>query len=54
VEDYIRALAATRGMTVVGSYDPAKAGVDATDFFDALHVRESGIAKMFAGFRPNG
>ena len=52
VEDYIRSLAATRGMTVVGSYDPAKAGVDATDFFDALHVRESGVAKMFAGFRP--
>jgi hypothetical protein len=54
VEDYIRALAATRGMTVVGSYDPAKAGVDATDFFDALHVRESGVAKMFAGFLPEG
>ncbi|MCJ7795813.1 MAG: hypothetical protein MUQ56_03465 [Thermoleophilia bacterium] len=52
VEDYIRALATTRGLTVVGSYDPAKAGVDATDFFDALHVRESGVAKMFAGYRP--
>ncbi len=52
VEDYIRALAATRGMTVVGSYDPTKAGVDATDFFDALHVREGGVAKMFAGYRP--
>jgi|GEM_PF-2128979 len=52
VEDYIRSLAAARGMTVVGSYDPAKAGVDATDFFDALHVRESGVAKMFAGYRP--
>ena len=52
VEDYIRALAATRGMTVVGSYDPVKAGVDATDFFDALHVRESGVAKMFVGYRP--
>ena len=52
LEDYIRALAAKRGMTVVGSYDPAKAGVNATDFFDALHVRESGVAKMFAGYSP--
>lgn len=52
VEDYIHTLAATRGMTVVGSYDPAKAEVDATDFFDALHVREGGVAKMFAGYRP--
>lgn len=52
VEDYIRSLAAARGMTVVGSYDPARAGVETTDFFDALHVRESGVAKMFAGYRP--
>lgn len=48
VEDYLRSMAAVRGIEVLGSYDPARAGVGPEDFFDALHVRESGVAKIFA------
>lgn len=49
VEDYVRSMAATRGLEVLGSYDPARAGVGPEDFLDALHVRDTGVAKIFAG-----
>jgi hypothetical protein len=48
VEDYVRSMAAARDIEVLGSYDPARAGVGPDDFFDALHVRETGVAKIFA------
>lgn len=47
VEDYLRAEAKRRGISILGSYDPSRAGVEAGDFFDALHVRESGVEKIF-------
>ncbi len=48
VEDYVRSMAAARNIEVLGSYDPARAGVGPEDFFDAQHVRESGVAKIFS------
>lgn len=48
VEDYLRSMAAARDIEVLGSYDPARAGVGPDDFFDAQHVRDSGVAKVFA------
>lgn len=48
VEDYLRSMATDRDIEVLGSYDPGRAGVGPEDFFDALHVRESGVAKIFA------
>ena len=50
MEDYIRGLGARLGVTVVGSYDPVRAGVTAADFFDGLHVKDTGAAKVFTGF----
>jgi hypothetical protein len=54
LEDYIRELGARLGVTVVGSYDPVRAGVTATDFFDGLHVKDTGGAKVFTGFGAGG
>jgi len=48
VEDYLRSMATARNIEVLGSYDPARAGVGPEDFFDAQHVRESGVAKIFS------
>jgi hypothetical protein len=54
MEDYLRGLQARMGVTVVGSYDPARAGVTASDFFDGLHLKDTGAAKVLAGFDPEG
>ncbi len=54
VEDYLRSMAAARNIQVLGSYDPERAGVAAEDFFDALHVRESGANKIFAEWEESG
>jgi hypothetical protein len=54
VEDYLRSIAATRDIEVLGSYDPARAGVGPDDFFDALHVRETGVAKIFGARAVSG
>lgn len=54
LEDYVRELGARLGITVVGSYDPVRAGVAATDFFDGLHVKDTGEVKVFTGFDAGG
>jgi hypothetical protein len=52
MEDYLRELGARLGVAVVGSYDPVRAGVAATDFFDGLHVKDTGAAKVLKRFVP--
>jgi hypothetical protein len=54
MEDYLRGLAEQPGVSVVGSYDPVRAGVTAADFFDGLHVKDTGTAKILAGFTTGG
>jgi hypothetical protein len=54
MEDYLRGLGGRLGVTVVGSYDPVRAGVTADDFFDGLHVKDTGAAKVFTGFDAGG
>ena len=54
IEPYVRAFAARSGIQVVGSYDPNLLGLTGEDFFDGLHVRESGIQKFFSGFDADG
>lgn len=49
VENWLRQYAAEHGIPVYGSYDPTVAGCDYTDFFDAWHVKGTGIAKFFPG-----
>ncbi|MCW5887904.1 MAG: DUF1574 family protein [Anaerolineales bacterium] len=46
VEQYLHSFAAQHGITVVGSYDPAALGCDASEFYDAVHPRPSCIAKL--------
>lgn len=47
-EDYLRALAKEKGITLYGSYDPARLGLSQTDFYDHLHLRAESTAKVFA------
>ncbi|MCI6639930.1 MAG: hypothetical protein MSH10_03945 [Pygmaiobacter massiliensis] len=48
-EEFFRALAELKGIDFYGSYDPAKANCDNTDFYDGLHVRRESISKFFFG-----
>jgi hypothetical protein len=41
VGSFVRKLARSAGVTVVGDYDPAAAGVTAMDFYDGMHVTEA-------------
>ena len=54
IEPYVRQYAAQHGITVIGSYDPNRLGLTEADFYDGLHVRESGIAKFFGGLDSRG
>lgn len=43
-ERWIRALAAEAHVEVRGSYDPVRAGCNDTQFYDAMHANEAGVA----------
>ena len=46
VERDVRAMAARSGATVVGSYDPRRAGVTTREFFDEDHLRPEALARL--------
>jgi len=46
VEDYVRSFCNERGIALVGSFDPARAGVSASDFIDALHITEDATRRL--------
>lgn len=48
-ETELRAIAARCGVPIYGSYDPALANCDNTDFYDGLHIRRESIANYFPG-----
>ena len=48
VEQVYRQLADRHKLRLLGSFDPATAGLDEDDFYDAMHVKRSGIKKIFA------
>ncbi len=54
IEPYVRQYAADHGITVIGSYDPNRLGLTEEDFYDGLHVKESGILKFFGGLAADG
>jgi hypothetical protein len=48
-ETYFRELARKRGLTLVGSYDPSRLGLDETYFYDEMHPTEEAIHIIFNG-----
>lgn len=53
-EAALRETAARLGVRVVGSYDPSEVRLSNVDFYDGHHLREAGLAKIFATLRPGG
>jgi hypothetical protein len=51
IESRVRVLAAELGIPVSGSYDPAKAGTPAAEFYDGDHLLEPGIKRLLAPVR---
>jgi len=51
IESRVRTLAAELGITISGSYDPAKAGTPAAEFYDGDHLLEPGIKRLLAPIR---
>ncbi len=51
VENWVRQYAAEQGIPVYGSYDPEACGCTHADFFDAWHVKDTGIRKFFPGLQ---
>ena len=50
VETWLRQYCAEQGVPLYGSYDPSCIeGLEAMDFFDGLHCKDSGIRKFFPG-----
>ena len=45
-EEYIRSYSEAKGLKYYGSFDPDKAGADASDFYDGMHLNEKGVRKM--------
>ena len=46
-----KAFEAELGVEISGSYDPAKAGMTAADFYDGDHLLEPGIKRLLAPIR---
>lgn len=51
-EGYIKTLASTRNIEVLGSFDPARIGLGEDDFYDAMHVREGGVKVIVKAAKP--
>jgi hypothetical protein len=51
VEDYLRGLARTNNITVVGSFNPNRFGLKGEDFFDGVHGHDIVMKKLFEGYR---
>ena len=51
IEAYLRKFAADNGITVIGSYDPARYGFKGEDFFDGTHGHDIVMKRLFEGFR---
>lgn len=47
VERYLRRLADDNGYAVVGSYDPARLGLEGRDFYDGMHPKSEAVKKIF-------
>jgi hypothetical protein len=51
IQAYFIALAQKHGFDVIGSYDPAEAGVTEADFYDLTHITPDAILRIFSGKR---
>lgn len=47
IEELATGLAAEYDLKITGSYDPYKAGVESTDYYDARHVRREALQRIF-------
>ena len=46
-EKYIRAVATEKKIPIIGSYNPARLNLTATDFYDGMHPKTEAINKIF-------
>lgn len=53
VESYYRKLAKSKGIFVVGGYDPADSNCTREEFFDGAHPKESCMKKVFEYYAKN-
>ncbi|HUI08008.1 MAG TPA: hypothetical protein VL486_13500 [Verrucomicrobiae bacterium] len=51
-QKYYEELARRKGLTLVGSYNPADFGLDETAFFDGSHATQEAVRKLFAARLP--
>jgi hypothetical protein len=51
IETYLRDFAERSGITVIGSYDPARYGFKGEDFFDGTHGHDIVMKRLFEGFK---
>lgn len=51
LEERFRAMAARRGLAILGGYDPARAGCAGDAFVDGIHPRPDCMARILAGLR---
>ena len=51
IETYLRDFAGRSGITVIGSYDPARYGFKGGDFFDGTHGHDIVMKRLFEGFK---
>jgi hypothetical protein len=47
IENYYRDFAKMHKLKILGSYDPAKAGLTEKDFYDGIHASKEGVEKIF-------
>ena len=45
-EQYFLSIASQYHLKVIGSYNPNKIGLQANDFFDAIHLKKAGMEKI--------
>ncbi len=48
-EAYVRQVATSRGLMVIGGYDPRPQGLEEAQFLDGMHPKAAAIERLFAG-----
>lgn len=51
VEEMVRSLAKSRKILVIGSYDPSSFDLTSQDFFNAIHLHDYAVEKIFKGYQ---
>jgi hypothetical protein len=51
IEELLKNIARTRNIPLFGSYDPGRYGLENKDFFDATHLHDFAVKKIFKEFK---